>query len=212
MLGYILFLAGTFGLDVEKESEPALRQELLTRVAKDQEARFATIKLMQQVQGNPLDEKAKSNLEAATKATQAIDTQNRAWLKDLINKGGWPGRSRVGRDGTHAAWLLVQHADSDREFQKKCLELLEKAVAAKEAEAVDLAYLTDRVLVAEGKKQRYGTQLSMKEGKLQPGPVENEEKLDERRKELGMQSMAEYLKMAEAMYLGQKSTPPSDKK
>ncbi len=182
-------------------TEPKLRQELLDRVKKDQDARFAMIA------ADPLGGKgeadAKKRAEALDKLA-TIDADNREWLKGVIDKTGWPGEARVGKDGAHAAWLLVQHADADRPFQQKCLVLLEKAVAAKDAAAVDLAYLTDRVLVGEGKKQKYGTQLLTKDGKLTLQPVEDEAKLDERRKALGLQPMAEYIKSAEAMYKGDK--------
>lgn len=180
-------------------TEPKLRQELLDRVKKDQDARFAMIA------ANPLGSKgevdAKKRAETLDQLAK-IDTDNRDWLKGVIDKTGWPGEARVGKVGAHAAWLLVQHADADRPFQKRCLELLEKAVSAKDAAAVDLAYLTDRVLVGEGKKQRYGTQLLTKDGKLTPQPVEDEAKLDERRKALGLQPMAEYIRSAEDMYKG----------
>jgi hypothetical protein len=57
---------------------------------------------------------------------------------------------------------------------------------------VDLAYLTDRVLVNEGKKQIYGTQFHEVDGKMVPLPVEDEAGLSARRAELGMISMEEY--------------------
>lgn len=182
-------------------TEPKLLQELLDRVKKDQDARFAMIA------ANPLGGKGEVDVKKRAETLEQlakIDTDNRDWLKGVIDKTGWPGEARVGKDGAHAAWLLVQHADADRPFQKRCLELLEKAVAAKDAAVVDLAYLTDRVLVGEGKKQKYGTQLTTKDGKLTPQPVEDEAKLDERRKALGLQPMAEYIKAAEAMYKGDK--------
>jgi hypothetical protein len=182
-------------------TEPKLRQELLDRVAKDQKARFALI------ESNPLGGKGEVDAKKRAETIDAvakIDADNRVWLKGVIDQDGWPGIARVGKDGAHAAWLMVQHADADRPFQKKCLGLLERAVAAKDAAAVDLAYLTDRVLVGEGKKQKYGTQLSTKDGKLTPSPVEDEDKLDERRKALGLQPMAEYIKDAESLYKGAK--------
>ena len=43
-------------------------------------------------------------------------------------------------------------------FQRVCLELLGQAVQAGEADARQQAYLTDRVLLAEGNQQLYGTQ------------------------------------------------------
>ena len=73
----------------------------------------------------------------------------------------------------HDAWLLVQHADRDRPFQKQCLELLREAVAKKEASGKDLADLTDRVLVGEGKNQIYGTQFITKDGKTTAQPMED---------------------------------------
>ncbi|MBP3954688.1 hypothetical protein J8F10_05245 [Gemmata sp. G18] len=173
-------------LDAAKE--PALREELLARVKTDQDARTKLIEA-----GSP---PPKELIEALKK----VDDTNRAWLKGVVEKHGWPGKALVGTDGAHAAWLLVQHSDADLPFQKKCLGLLETAVKAGEATGTDLAYLTDRVLAAEGKKQRYGTQLEQKDGKLVPKPVEDQEKLDVRRKELGLMPMAEYVAFAERMY------------
>src|SRR5205085_1172028 len=80
---------------------------------------------------------------------------------------GWPGKSLVGVDGANAAWLLVQHADQGRAFQKRCLPLLEAAVKKGEATGVQLAYLSDRVRVGAGEKQVYGTQFRTVDGKLE---------------------------------------------
>jgi hypothetical protein len=138
--------------------------------------------------------------EAALRSIADIDRKNTARLKEIVDKHGWPGKNSVGDDGAHAAWLLVQHADRDRAFQKKCLTLLEQAVKAHEASPTDLAYLTDRVLVGENKKQIYGTQFRMVDGKWEPNPIEDEKNVDRRRKEVGLPSMAEYRKLIEQMY------------
>jgi hypothetical protein len=105
----------------------------------------------------------------------------------------------VGERASKAAWLLVQHADLDPAFQKQCLPLLEKTVAAGEGSAKDLAYLTDRVLVAEGKPQRYGTQFHNVEGKLVPRPIEDEANVDARRAAVGLGTMAEYTEQMQRM-------------
>ena len=169
--------------------EPKIREEILARAKKEQDLRF---KLIKEGGLKPTPEEVK--------ALNEVDTANRTWLKEIIEKHGWPGKTLVGVDGAHMAWLMIQHADADLPFQKKCLGLLQAAVKQGEATGVDLAYLTDRVLAAEGKKQRYGTQLEQKEGKLVLKPVEDEAKLDARRKELGMQPSAEYLEAAAKMY------------
>jgi Family of unknown function (DUF6624) len=169
--------------------EPKIREEILARAKKEQDLRFKLIK-----EGG-----FKPNAEEA-RALSEVDTSNRTWLKEIVEKHGWPGKTWVGVDGAHMAWLMIQHADADLPFQKKCLELLKAAVKQGEAAGVDLAYLTDRVLSAEGKKQLYGTQLEQKDGKFVPKPVEDEVNLDARRKELGMQPIAEYLEAAAKMY------------
>jgi hypothetical protein len=169
-----------------KLDEP-LRKELLRMRKEDQEARQ-----------NVIHERHPD--AAAVQKVQDIDRKNTERMKEIIDKHGWPGHSLVGKDGAHAAWLLVQHADKDREFQKRCLQLLERAVKAKEATGVDLAYLTDRVRIGENKKQVYGTQFREADGKMEPFPIEDEANVDKRRKELGLSSLAEYRKHLEEVY------------
>jgi hypothetical protein len=57
----------------------------------------------------------------------SVDAGNLAWLKETVAEVGWPGRSMVGEDGAHAAWLLAQHADRDPAFQRRCLDLVTQA-------------------------------------------------------------------------------------
>jgi Family of unknown function (DUF6624) len=125
----------------------------------------------------------------------AIDADNAAWLKAVIDTRGWPLRSQVGDKGALAAWLLAQHADHDVPFQRRCLVLLQQAVAAGEADPVHLAHLTDRVLRAEGRPQRYGTQFwhgPDGRGHLTAQPTEDPTRLDERRLTVGLEPLAEY--------------------
>ena len=136
--------------------DPDLRRELLELRCLDQAARRAV--------GNNL---------------AAIDRRTAARMREIVRSGGWPGRTRVGRDGAHAAWLLVQHADHDLALQRECLALLERAVAEDEATASEHAYLADRVAVGEGRPQRYGTQFL---DPHTPRPIEDEGLLDERRR------------------------------
>jgi hypothetical protein len=111
-----------------------LRAELLRRFERDQTARQAT---------------DAAQFEAMTR----VDAENLPWLKQVIAEIGWPGQSEVGADGAHAAWLLAQHADADPQFQRQCLDLLTVAAEQGEATKVEVAYLTDRVLLAEGNRR-----------------------------------------------------------
>jgi hypothetical protein len=139
--------------------DEALRAELLRRVEIDQAARKA------------LD----------PDAMRDADGENLPWLKGVVAERGWPGASLVGDDGAHAAWLLAQHADADPAFQRRCLDLLIVAVEAGEATVRELAYLTDRVLLAEGRSQVYGTQLTRRDGAWVPRDLRDPELVDERR-------------------------------
>jgi hypothetical protein len=84
-----------------------------------------------------------------------VDEANTARLTELTAHHGWPGRTLVGDDGAHAAWLLAQHTDP--KSQLAFLDLLRAAVTAGEASATDLAYLEDQVRMDAGQPQQYGT-------------------------------------------------------
>lgn len=158
-------------------ANPSLRVELLARSEIDQAARrrFA------------LD---LSNL-IMQKEMVAVDVANTGWLKQVIEKYGWPTKTMVGHDGAFAAYLLVQHADLDLDFQRACLVLLKAAVRSGEADALHVAYVEDRIAVAEKRPQRYGTQFMNDET---PFPIEDPAHVDERRAAVGLGTLAHYKK------------------
>jgi hypothetical protein len=187
--------------------KPALRSELLLRTKTDQEARKAKIQWRKdhgQDGGGAkavLGKEEKAELEKLTTKVKAIDEDNTKWLKGVVQQHGWPTNTLVGNDGANAAWLLVQHADADPKFQRQCLDLMVK-LAKDEVSPSNLAYLTDRVLLAEGKQQRYGTQVTFVEGKWRPCPLEDEANVDKRRADAGLSPLAEYLKLIEQQHGG----------
>jgi hypothetical protein len=127
------------------------------------------------------------------KKQQPIDEANIKRLAEIIEKHGWPGRRLVGDKASTAAFLVLQHADYT--YQKKYLPLLRKAVADGELRADSLALLEDRILMREGKKQIYGSQLQTNAlGKLEFYPIEDETNVDKRRKSVGLEPLAEYAK------------------
>jgi hypothetical protein len=161
--------------------DPGLRRELLRMLATDQSLRG----------GEPV-----AGVDADT-----IDADNQARLAEIFDEHGWPGWSLVGEDGSTAAWLIVQHADLDPAFQRRGLELLEAAVEAGDASPGDLAYLIDRVRVAEGEPQVYGTQWRIDEtgGWTPATPIEDEATVDERRADVGLQPLDDYLEELQAL-------------
>jgi hypothetical protein len=178
----------------------SLREQLLKRVEDDQAARKAVLEWMQKQNLNDPEAAKKMVEEPLVKRIAELDQANTKWLKSIIQERGWPGRSMVGDDGAHAAWLLVQHADHDRDFQKLCLKLMKLMAAQGEVSKSDLAYLTDRLRVAENKPQVYGTQFRNENGKMVPVAIEDEAGVDKRRVAVGLPPLAEYRALIERMY------------
>jgi hypothetical protein len=190
----LLFPVGnSFGQVRDKPSValPALRKELVERLDRDQAIRNEMIK------------RGVKNLDAAfvSRMTE-IDSANTERMKEIVKQYGWPGPELVGVDGTEAAFLLVQHAE--HEFQKQMLPLVEAAYRQKKLKGQDYALLLDRVLVADGKPQVYGTQAkSFDQWKGQEpafDPIEDEANVDKRRAEVGLPSMAEYRQLLRQIY------------
>jgi hypothetical protein len=179
--------------------DPKLRQELLRRFDEDQKARQAVLPLLENQKISDPAEIKKMDLPEIKKLNE-VDRRNSDWMKKIVDQYGWPGGSLVNSDGAHAAWLLVQHADHDLGFQKRCLELMEKAAKQGEASPGDWAYLTDRVRIAEKKKQIYGTQLRRQDDKWKPLEIEDASTVDLRRKGVGLPPLAEYLKFVETNF------------
>ncbi len=94
----------------------------------------------------------------------------------------------------------MQHTQDD-EFRKTSLELLRKAYKDGEARGDQLALMTARVLMREGKPQIYGTQpIIIKDGKIEKLPIEDEANVDKRRAEVGLGPLAEYIERMRQMY------------
>ncbi len=170
---------------------PGLAAKIRAMVKADQQLRMEAIELLKQ---------GKMTKEKADKLSD-IDRHNTNQMKQIVKTYGWPTFTLVGRQAAGDAWLLVQHADLDPKFQRLCLDLMGPLLDQGEVSKANYAYLTDRVLSAEGKKQIYGTQFVQgKDGRWNPKPVEDPENVDRRRAEMGMPSLAEYKKMLEEMY------------
>ncbi|PZT68732.1 hypothetical protein DN402_13570 [Streptomyces sp. SW4] len=115
-------------------------------------------------------------------------------LREIMDEYGWPTAELVGEEAARAAWLVAQHADRQLDVQRRALQLMQQAVSAGSAGPRELAFLRDRTLVNEGRKQVYGTQIAgVKDGAPVPWPCEEPERLDELRAEVGIEPFDEYV-------------------
>jgi hypothetical protein len=130
----------------------------------------------------------------------AIDVRNTKQLKKIIANYGWPHKELVGINGVSAAFLIVQHSP-DRNFQESVLSNLNKSFKSnKGISGQQLALLTDRVLLTQGKKQLYGTQFDVENNVIVFKPIKNEKIVDKLRAEMKMPPLSFYKKLLEELY------------
>jgi hypothetical protein len=133
------------------------------------------------------------NLESVTYRISVPSNEriHRPEILQIYRQHGWPKASVVGKETTGRFWLLVQHQDLS--LQRKLLSEMRRAVAAREASQRNFVYLYDRVMKGEGKPKHWGTQTSCVNGKAVLDPVDDPSGLYERRKELYLPPIVQYL-------------------
>jgi len=122
----------------------------------------------------------------------AFDSRSTRALKELLAIHGWFRIRTFGKAADENAFLIVQHSP-DRSFQKEVLGTLEKLVATDDTGRQGYALLYDRVAVREGRPQRFGTQGKCRaDGEFEPAPIDDPERLAERRRAMRMVAYDEY--------------------
>ena len=96
---------------------------------------------------------------------------------------------------------MVQHCDSDPDFQSRVLEKLKIEVDNKNANGGDYGYLVDRVKINTGEQQIYGTQVSYNSlGQAYPKSLADSVDVNRRRSEIGLEPIEDYLNIMTQMY------------
>lgn len=133
-------------------------------------------------------------MDSINRVIANTDSLNMLELEKIINYYGWTGKELVGLEGADRAFIIILHAPLS--YQKKYFEIIKTAIEKGDIEKRSLAYLTDKILTKEGKKQLYGTQLkySAETKSYQFKPIENEKDVNIRRKEFGLGPIEEYAK------------------
>lgn len=119
--------------------------------------------------------------------------ENEHILDSIYNKYGWLVPSQIGVKGSQVMFLIVQH--SNLEYQLKWLERVKQGVSNCLLLPEYEALLTDRILISQGKKQIYGTQLfwNDKVKRYQFLPIQDITKADFLRNRFGMNDLKSYL-------------------
>ena len=110
-------------------------------------------------------------------------------VSQTIDRYGWLSVNEVGRAGNSALWLVIQHAELA--VQEKYFPVMQEAVKNRKASKQNLAYLEDRILMRQGKKQLYGTQfkLDSQTNEIKLWDIEDPENLNIRRESVGLPPM-----------------------
>jgi len=177
-------------VETEQVQNSDLQMELIQVYIDDQVAR-----------GNVMEdliEKYNLNKDNITKEDGVtVDARNRNKLKEIFQDYGFPTKEMVGKDAMNGIFLIIQHADGDKEWQMSQLPNIEKAVKKGDLDGQSYAYLYDRIRINSGEKQLYGTQFSNVDpvnNTVTLAETEDIENLDKRRMEVRMMPIDMYKK------------------
>lgn len=124
--------------------------------------------------------------------------KNLSDLKNLLNKYVWINISAFNARADNQAWLIVASATFDKTYQKKILPILKLYVDKKDTSGRNYAYLYDQIAVSDGKKQSFGTQGQCEgPGIWRPAPIDDEAHVNDRRLNLGMEPLEDFVKRFE---------------
>lgn len=185
----------------------------------EREMELRVEKLIQR-HGNGTDEALKARLTAMAKRDQAVrkpeyfsdeaskgrvreqervDGELTAELKKIVREKGWPTIKLVGLQASEHAALILSHS-RDHEFQKSMLRHMQTLANAGEILSSSVATNIDKVLISEGKPQRFGTQFKWANGIAEILPVEDADWVDERRSQYLLPPLSEYKKVISELY------------
>ncbi|MGI9525747.1 MAG: DUF6624 domain-containing protein [Weeksellaceae bacterium] len=172
--------------EIKSKYNNDIRKKLISVRNKDQSMRLILL-YARKLKDSTITKKIHSKLKD-------IDKESVKIVSEIINKFGWLGSDEIGSEANQTLFLGIQHID-DLVVQNKYLPILKEAVKNGKAEPWHLAYLTDRILMNQGKKQIYGTQtiISRNSESSYVIPIQNPEKVDDLRKEIGLEPLNEYL-------------------
>src|SRR5579872_1948901 len=126
-------------------TNPALRTELLKMGKLDQNIRTR------------LSEATSKEEPKTQKEMDVTDSKLTSELKQIVASDGWPTIKLVGPQASQAASLILIHSP-DQKWKAALLPKLRRLADEGKIFPGDIATLGDRILVAEGKKQVFGTQ------------------------------------------------------
>ena len=172
----------------EKDFDKSLIAELDTIYLEDQNYRIRINELIMKSRSES------ENIELITliELMNEKDSINLVKIEKILNKYGWLGADVIGEQGNETLFLVIQH--SDLETQLKYLPMMREAVKKGNAKGTNFALLVDRIEMGKGNRQIYGSQIKIDGDEFYVYPIIEPEKVNERRAEIGLGCIEEYVK------------------
>lgn len=149
--------------------------------------------------GHDAAARGSNNAKAAAELKGVAET----WTERLcarLNSQGWPRRSAVGDSGS-AAFLFIINKALPARMQLELYPIVSEAYRLGEIEGGQvLATYVDRLRLALGRKQLYGTQAYVRDGFLVMAPIENIADVDKRRSNFKLSPLRSYERSLELQY------------
>lgn len=125
---------------------------------------------------------------------QQINKENYMVMQELLDTYGWPKYSMVGELAADAPLLVINHHE-DEAVRKQYLAQIKQSCLDNEGSCMEYAKIQDRILVNENQPQIYGMQFRYNAQRaLEPFPIVDPEYVDQRRAEIGLEPLKDYLK------------------
>jgi hypothetical protein len=181
----VLLLLSMWLLPADAQTKPILQKQL-----------FNMAQQSQQIQTRHTSNATEVLKDMASNITQ-LHTQT---LNQIVQLQGWPTKAQVTEKGVNAAFTLVNYSNN-LSFQQNMLPFIIQSYMDKQGisgEAV--AILTDKVSIAQGQSQVFGTQADLIAGEVVFLPIENGDSVEQLRAQMGLLPLYEYKKALQAFY------------
>ncbi|MHC1730677.1 MAG: DUF6624 domain-containing protein [Bacteroidales bacterium] len=138
----------------------------------------------------------RSPVVTALRRMQSMQNEkNLEELEILLEIKGWPEKSQVGREASEAPFYVLQH--SNALAQEKYIRLFEAVCRKGEGNWQQYALMFDRMRMNQNLLQKYGTHFILDNratGVRKLYPLEDETRVNEWRKEIGLEPLKDYMK------------------
>ena len=180
-----LLLCATIAQAQKKTAQPALQRTL-----------DSLYTIENPVQQQWADARSDSARTQAERMRAAMQERHQRQLLALTDQYGFPTYAMVGEVTSRRFGALVLRYDRLPAFQQQVQQLMAQETKKKSMDDVFFATLTDIVELRAGRPQVYGTQLAYQSDSdkmVVQEPLLEPEKVNKRRKELGLEPLEDYL-------------------